>query len=184
MYYVYVHTVPNGKIYIGQAKDVAARWANGEGYVSNREFYKDISIYGWNRIKHEIIAVVRDREAAEKMEAVLIALLRTESKEYGYNQTRIYDDAMKKYSARVPCEAISLEAPLPEEGFFESFNLPVSACKEMVDQWIFNEKHREIIKRRLIDGVSYPDLSKEFSMSVRQLKRIVYSGCAQLEKRL
>ena len=184
MYYVYVHTVPNGKIYIGQAKDVAARWANGEGYITNRAFYKDITIYGWNKIKHEIVAVFQDREAAEKLEAVLIALMKSENKEYGYNQTKIYDDAIKRYTARVPSEAISLEAPMAEEGFFEAFNLPVAACKEMIEQWIFNEKHREIIRRRLIDGISYPELSKELGMSVRQLKRIVYNGCAQLEKRL
>lgn len=184
MYYVYIHTVPNGKVYVGQTKDPSSRWANGEGYVGNRPFYKDITIYGWNKIKHEIVATFTEREPAEKLEVALIVMLRSENPEYGYNQTTIYSDAIKKYAARTPCEMVSLEQPLTEEGFFESFNLPISACEDMIDQWIFNEKHRKIVKRRLIDGIPYPALSKECNMSVRQLKSIVYNCCAKLEKRL
>lgn len=184
MYYVYVHTVPNGKIYVGVAKDVATRWANGEGYISNRPFYKDITIYGWNKIKHEIVDVLPDREAAEKLEAVLIVLLKSENKEYGYNQTTIYNDAIKKYTSRVSSEAVSLEKPMAEDGFFEAFGLPISACNEMIDQWIYNEEHRNIVKRRLLDGISYPKLSNETGKSIRQLKSIVYAACAKLEKRL
>ena len=35
MFYVYVHTVPNGKIYIGQTKDPVRRWNNGERNIIN-----------------------------------------------------------------------------------------------------------------------------------------------------
>ena len=47
---------------------------------------------------------------------------------------------------------------------------------EAVDEWILNEKHRAILKRRLIDGICYEPLAEEFDMSVRQIKRIVYKG--------
>lgn len=184
MFYVYVHTVPNGKIYVGQTKDVLKRWNNGEGYVGNRLFYKDITIYGWNNIKHEIIAEYEDCEAALKLEAVLIALLKAENENYGYNQTTIYEDAIKKYASRVPASGVSLEQPISEGKFFESFNLPISACEEMINQWIFNENHRQILKSRLIDGVGYAELSKMYGMSIRQLKKIVYECCDKLEKRL
>lgn len=184
MFYVYIHTVPNGKIYIGQTKDISARWQNGEGYASNRPFYKDITIYGWNNIKHEIIAEYNDRESALKLEAVLIALLKSEDKNYGYNQTEIYNDAMQKYINRVPANSISLELEPRDGAFFESFNLPVSACENMIEQWIFNEDHRRIAKSRLIDGIGYVELSKMYEKSVRQLKYIVSSCCEKLEKRL
>lgn len=184
MYYVYVHTVPNGKIYIGQTSDIQRRWNNGEGYVSNRPFYKDITIYGWNNIKHEIIAEFAEREPAIQLESVLIALLKSENKDYGYNQTDIYDNAIRRYSSRVPMKNVSLENPIPEDSFFDSTNLPISACIEMIDQWIFNKNHRDILKSRLIDGMSYPELSKEYNKSVRQLKNIVYEGCRKLEKHL
>lgn len=184
MYYVYVHTVPNGKIYVGQAKNLVARWNNGEGYVDNRPFYKDITIYGWNNIKHDIVAEFDNRESALQLEAVLIALLKSEDDKYGYNQTKIYTDAMKKYVSRVPANNIALEQPTNEVGFFESFNLPLSVCEELINQWIFNEEHRNIMKSRLLDGLSYDDLSKKYGKSIRQLKNIVYNGCSKLEKRL
>ena len=184
MYYVYVHTVPNGKIYIGQAKDIGKRWNNGEGYIENRPFYKDIKIYGWNNIKHEIIAEFRDRENALRLESVLIALLKAEHSDYGYNQTDIYEKAMKLYATRIPDETVSFEKPVSEDSFFDFSGLPKDACEEIIDQWIFNEKHRYILKRRLLDGISYPELSKECGLSERQLKTIVYTDCDKLEKHL
>lgn len=45
---------------------------------------------------------------------------------------------------------------------------------EAIDEWILNQKHRDILKRRLIDGVTFDDLAEEFLMSTRQIKRIVY----------
>lgn len=184
MYYVYVHTLPNGKIYIGQTKDLKLRWNNGEGYIDNKPFYKDIQIYGWNNIKHEIIASFNDREAAIKLEAVLIALKKSENSEYGYNQTSIYDTAIKKYISKTEISGVSLENADSEISFLESFNLPISACKEMIDQWIFNEEHRTIMKSRLIDGMTYPEMSKKHNKSIRRLKQIVYDGCAKLEKHI
>lgn len=45
-----------------------------------------------------------------------------------------------------------------------------------IDEWILNEKHRDILKRRLIDGICFEPLAEEFDMSPRQIKRIVYKG--------
>lgn len=47
---------------------------------------------------------------------------------------------------------------------------------EAIDEWILNEKHRAILKRRLIDGICFEPLAEEFDMSPRQIKRIVYKG--------
>ncbi len=184
MYYVYVHTVPNGKIYIGRTKEPVRRWNNGEGYKENQTFYNDILNYGWKNIKHEIIAACEDKEYAMKLESVLIALMKSEHKEYGYNQTSIYNDAMKKYIERTEIHGATLEKTGSEESIFEYSNLPISVCEEMINQWIFNEEHRNILKSRLIDGVSYPKLSDMYQKSVRQLKNIVYTGCDKLEKHL
>ena len=43
-----------------------------------------------------------------------------------------------------------------------------------IDEWILNEKHRAILKRRLLDGVCFEPLAEEFDLSVSQVKRIVY----------
>lgn len=184
MYYVYSHTVPNGKIYIGQTKDIKTRWNNGEGYIDNRPFYKDINVYGWNNIKHEIIAEFESREPAIQLESVLIALLKTENENYGYNQTNIYNSAIKKYSSRIPYDGVSFEYSNPDGSFFESSNLPICACEELINQWIFNKEYREILKSRLIDGMPYNKLSEKYGKSVRQLKTIVSTCCSKLEKRM
>ena len=47
---------------------------------------------------------------------------------------------------------------------------------EAIDEWILNEKHRAILKRRLIDGIVFDSLAEEFDMSPRQIKRIVYKA--------
>lgn len=56
------------------------------------------------------------------------------------------------------------------------FKIPRSELERLIDEWIFNEKYRSILKRRLLDGVTYDKLSEEFDMSVRQVKNIVYKA--------
>ena len=56
------------------------------------------------------------------------------------------------------------------------FKLPRSELERLIDEWILNEKYRPILKRRLLDGVTYDKLSEEFDMSVRQVKNIVYKA--------
>lgn len=49
-----------------------------------------------------------------------------------------------------------------------------SEYEHIIDEWVFNEKARAIIKRRMLDGITYDSLSVEFNMSVRQIQNIVY----------
>lgn len=42
------------------------------------------------------------------------------------------------------------------------------------------ERDREIMRRRLIDGVCYEPLAEEFDLSVTQIKRIVYKRNGQI----
>ena len=46
----------------------------------------------------------------------------------------------------------------------------------LIDERIHNERNRKILKRRLIDGITYEKLAEEFDLSVAQIKRIVYKG--------
>lgn len=45
---------------------------------------------------------------------------------------------------------------------------------EAIDEWILNQRHRDIMKSRLIDGLTFDALSEMYAMSPRQIKRIVY----------
>ena len=58
----------------------------------------------------------------------------------------------------------------------KDFNLSRSEIEKLIDDWIFRERDRRILKRRLLDGICYEPLAEEFDLSVRQIKNIVYKG--------
>lgn len=49
-----------------------------------------------------------------------------------------------------------------------------SQISYLIDEYIHSERDRNILKRRLIDGLTYEKLAEEFDLSVRQTKKIVY----------
>jgi len=51
-----------------------------------------------------------------------------------------------------------------------------SAINTAIDEYVHSERDRAILKRRLIDGLSYDELSVEFNLSVRRIKTIVYKA--------
>lgn len=63
-----------------------------------------------------------------------------------------------------------------EVGDVEGREISTSDVSRLIDEWIFNERNRAILKRRLIDGIKFEKLAEEFDLSVRQTKNIVYRG--------
>lgn len=61
-------------------------------------------------------------------------------------------------------------------------NLSVSEVEHLIDEWIFSERDRAILKRRLIDGITFETLAGEFELSVVQVKRIVKKRQTELFK--
>ena len=59
-----------------------------------------------------------------------------------------------------------------------------STVSATIDEWIFNERDRAILKRRLLDGICYEPLAEEFGLSVDRIKQIVYKSQAKLFKHL
>ena len=53
-------------------------------------------------------------------------------------------------------------------------DLPRSEWERLIDEWIFSERDRTILKRYLLDGICFEPLSEEAGLSVRQTKNIVY----------
>lgn len=51
-----------------------------------------------------------------------------------------------------------------------------SEIETLIDEWIFKERDRAILKRRILDGICYEPLAEEFDLSVRQVKTIVYKA--------
>lgn len=62
-------------------------------------------------------------------------------------------------------------------------DLSKTEISDLIDEWIVgknSERNRKILKRRLIDGITYESLAEEFDLSVRQVKNIVYKSEQQL----
>lgn len=59
--------------------------------------------------------------------------------------------------------------------------LSVSQTKQLIDEWIFSDRDRRMLKRKLIDGITYEQLAEEFDLSVRQAKEIIKKGKAELK---
>ena len=87
-YCVYKHTAPNGKVYVGiTSKEPDKRWLNGRGYSKNNHFWNAIKKYGWENIKHEILADGLTKEEACNLEQMYIALFESSDQLKGYNLT-------------------------------------------------------------------------------------------------
>lgn len=76
-YIVYKHVSPSGKVYIGQTKfteNPNKRWRNGLHYKECTSFYRAIKKYGWNNIKHYIIATNLTSKEADFFEMIFIKI--------------------------------------------------------------------------------------------------------------
>ena len=86
-YTVYEHVFPNGKKYIGiTCRDLKKRWKGGlRGYDHNDYMQNAIKKYGWENVKHNVLASGLSKEDAENEEIRLIALYDLTNRNKGYN---------------------------------------------------------------------------------------------------
>jgi RNA polymerase sigma factor (sigma-70 family) len=66
----------------------------------------------------------------------------------------------------------------------ELFEKPRSEWERLIDEWIFNERDRKILKRRLLDGITHEKIAEEFDMSDRQVRAIVKKSVAKLSMKV
>ena len=66
----------------------------------------------------------------------------------------------------------------------ERYNLSRSELQYLIDQWIFNERHRLILADRLFNGTTYERLAEKYNLSTQQVKNIVYNAMDRLERHL
>ena len=61
---------------------------------------------------------------------------------------------------------------------------PRSFWENLIEEWIFSEEHRLMLKRNLLDGWTYEHIAEEFDMSSRQIARIIPKLQEQLFKHI
>ena len=66
----------------------------------------------------------------------------------------------------------------------DAYNLDRYQWEHLIDRWIFKERDRAILKRRLLDGICFEPLAEEFNLSVQQTKSIVYKAQNKLFSRI
>lgn len=64
------------------------------------------------------------------------------------------------------------------------YNYSRSEWEHLIDEYVFSERDRAILKRRLLDGICFEPLSEEFGLSVQQTKTLVYKAQTRLFKRI
>jgi DNA-directed RNA polymerase specialized sigma24 family protein len=62
----------------------------------------------------------------------------------------------------------------------DKFDLTKHQVLDLIDAYIFSERNRQIVKRRLIDGVCYEDLADEYGLSVNQIKTVCYRAIEKI----
>ena len=60
------------------------------------------------------------------------------------------------------------------------FDLSKQQVLDLIESYIFNERNRQIVRRRLIDGVRYEDLAEEYCLSVNQVKTVCYKAIEKI----
>lgn len=87
-YFVYKHTSPSNKVYIGITKQLPTRrWRNGKSYSNNIYFTNAIKKYGWDNFEHTILFSNLTEEEAKIKEIESIAFYNSTNPNNGYNIT-------------------------------------------------------------------------------------------------
>ena len=50
----------------------------------------------------------------------------------------------------------------------------------LINEWIHDQRDRQLVSRRLLDGIIYEKLAEEFDLSVTQVKTICYKSQKKL----
>lgn len=62
--------------------------------------------------------------------------------------------------------------------------LSTSGLSSLIDEWVRDERDRKILKRCMIDNITYERAAEEFDMSVQNVKRVTYKSQQEILKHL
>lgn len=64
------------------------------------------------------------------------------------------------------------------------YNISRSEWEKLIDEWVFKERDRKMMKRRLLDGLTFEQLAEEFECSTQNVCRIIYKNIDYLSKKI
>ena len=66
----------------------------------------------------------------------------------------------------------------------DEFDFSRQRWEHLIDSYIFSDRDREILKRRLLDGHTFEQLAAEFDLSTQHTKTIVYKAQDRLYRHI
>ena len=67
------------------------------------------------------------------------------------------------------------------------FDISRSELEKAIDEWVIGrhaERNRKVLKRKLIDGLTFEEVAEEVDLSVRHTKTIAYKGMDKIFKHM
>ena len=62
------------------------------------------------------------------------------------------------------------------------YNYSYSEWEHIIDECVFGERNKNIVKRKLLDRITFEELAEEKEMSSRQIQRIVDKALNKISK--
>lgn len=56
------------------------------------------------------------------------------------------------------------------------YDLSRDEINYLIEQFVFSKRDRQMIRDRLLDGMTYEELAEKYYMSVRQIKNIIHKN--------
>lgn len=63
-------------------------------------------------------------------------------------------------------------------------DMPASQIEHLINEWIHDQRDREIVRRRLLDGIIFERLAEEFDLSVTRTKTICYKAQDKIKRHI
>ena len=206
VHYIYCHTSPNGKRYIGQTgRNPESRWLNGWGYCKQPYFFKAIQKYGWENFDHKILTVCCHQSTADYLEQHYIKTFETFNRDKGYNLTTggggapsyVVSDEMKAHLRKLAKERGITQEHIKKmyeakkaKGFkgrklSEAEKKHLSELHKGPNNWIYGKTHSSETKAKMSASRKGKKRSKEtcrrMSKSLRASEKIAAKCKAVLQ---
>lgn len=56
------------------------------------------------------------------------------------------------------------------------FNISNSDLEHIINEWIHNDVHKDVLKRRYINGLTFEKIAEEMDLSTASVKKIIYKS--------
>lgn len=173
---VYMHVLPDGKRYVGLTSiKPSYRFNYGRGYKGNKQFYAAIQFFGWENIRHEIVAEGLTEEEACDLEIKLIAEYKCTDPRYGYNKSRGGQKGCSgvKYTAERLQKIIGANNPMYGRHMSDETKRRISEAKKGRSIWSEEARNLMSINRR---GEKSPRWGKHFTPEQRAKMSVAQKG--------